>query len=176
MVACKLLVSPSPPVWPTSFSVSFNTTIYIFDNFGSLSWMYYDYGVPAERLEYDECPDGTNVPCILLFVSSNAYRITNNNSSCCLYAPVGPPNPKWTQTLQFNSTLKVFSVEANHFRGGDPQHNYYVDAKTNEPLMLLVEDIDELWVFTSKMKIGPQDKKLFVLPSSCNNVKSCDLK
>jgi len=155
------------PYWPLAFNMTFNPTIIMYGYFGSPSVLYYDFHQLAERIAFAFCCDGSNVPCSYIFNASLGFLIKGED--CCIAAPVGTVAPTWVKNLNFNGTSLVYGQVATSWTGGQPLHDLFFSSTTNEPVMLLVEDIFELWAFTSPFQLGAQNPKLFDIPSDCQS-------
>lgn len=156
------------PTWPKAFSARFETTILEFNIFSANSSLYYDYTIPAQRIDFDVCSDGTPGACSLIFVSSGAYRLSYEDGTCCKVAPVGPPFPTWPTILAYNGTSRVLGQDVDVWVGGTPVHRLFHNPQTNSMAFLLVEDIYEQWAVQEPFRLGPQDPALFELPSHCS--------
>lgn len=162
---------PAPPAslppWPEAFSVSFNLTILEFGFIGASSKLYYDWTIPAQRIDFGLCAaNGVLSPCSVVFNATGAYIL--QAGKCCLTAPVGPPHPQWVSGLTYNTTTVAYSQAVWLYRGGTPIHDYYASAETGSPVFLQVEDITECWSFLETLQVGPQDPALFTLPDNCS--------
>lgn len=165
--------SPVAPTWPDAFSIAFNVSVMQFHMFAAPSKLYYDYTIKSERIDFGECSaNGVRAPCTVIFTPTTGYLM--QAGKCCVAAPVGTVQPTWLHNLHYNGTAPVFGETVNWWRGASPIHNYYVDPNnSSRPLVLLVEDIMEEWVFTTPIMAGPQDPSLFRLPSVCAHAASC---
>jgi len=88
---------------------------------------------------------------------------------CCITAPVGTVSPTWVKNLNYNGSSLVYGQLSTSWTGGQPLHDLFFSSTSNEPVMLLVEDIFELWAFTSPFQLGHQNPNLFEVPTDCQS-------
>lgn len=172
---CAAADPPAPVVWPKAFSARFETTILELGVFAANSSLHYDYGVPAQRLDFDVCADGSAGPCSVIFNGTAAYRVRAGGAAteCCQSAPVGPPPPEWPSQLAYNGTARAGGQDVDVWVGGTPTHRMFHNPATDSMVFLLVEDVDEQWAVQEPFRVGPQDPALFRLPPSCADARPC---
>eukprot|EP01060_Flectonema_neradi_P003888 TRINITY_DN12537_c0_g1_i1.p1 TRINITY_DN12537_c0_g1~~TRINITY_DN12537_c0_g1_i1.p1 ORF type:complete len:210 (+),score=42.69 TRINITY_DN12537_c0_g1_i1:58-687(+) len=198
-VLCSVIASPPAPVWADQFSVPINQTIKITDvgTFNNTFWYYYDAINNVSRTDHgkgqmDELcrsikgKKNSDEPCTMI-VAKDGWRYIQfpEESSCCKYCNVssgcGIIKKDWLKGAAYQGQKTIQGRLCNGWMQQGGEKNYYyatADAAQDpceyyEGYPTFLNGIN-IWMYsTTQYKTGPQDPKLFEVPSTCTSM--CDI-
>ena len=186
---------PPTPVWDAQFSVPVNQTIKIRDihTYNSTFWYYYDAVNGVSRTDHgrgqaDELcrsvrgKELSDQPCTMI-VNKDGWRyiIFPEESSCCRYCNAehgcGIVRRDWLRNSTYvgQKTIRGRLCDGWVVKGTEVNY-YYATADAAQEPCEFYEGYPSLkvginiWSYsTTQYKTGPQDPKLFEVPSDCTS-------